>query len=91
MKTKIFYRLDYFPANNKGAGHLIGFFDALSDAMVEMPHNYSQTDQAMTEAEQRFNAHHILTTYSGPSNLTADQAWEEGDILTDDTFILNKQ
>jgi hypothetical protein len=45
----------------------------------------------MTEAEQRFNAHHILTTYSGPSNLTAEQAWEEGDVLTDDTFILNKQ
>jgi hypothetical protein len=91
MKTKIFYRVDYWPANNKGAGYLIGFFDDLSDAMNEIPHNYSQTDQTMTEAEQKLNAHHTLATYSGPGNLTAEQAWEQGHILTDDTFILNQQ
>lgn len=86
MKTKTFYRVDYWPANNKGAGHLIGFFDDLSDAMAEIPYN-SRSEHLTPE----FDEHYTLTTYSGPSNLTADQAWEEGDILTDDTFNQNEQ
>lgn len=89
MKTKDFYRVDYFPANNKGAGHFIGFFDDYYGAIAEIPHNYSQIDDRLTEEWQRFNAHYTLTTYTGMANMTPEQAWEEGYILTDDTFIIN--
>lgn len=86
MKTKIFYRVDYWPANNKGAGKFIGFFDDLSDAMAEIPYN-SRSEHLTPE----FDEHYTLTTYSGMDNMTPEQAWQEGYILTDDTFNQNEE
>lgn len=86
MKTKTFYRVDYWPANNKGAGSLIGFFDELSDAMAKIPYN-SRSEHINPE----FDEHYTLTTYSGMADDSPEQAWENGYILTDDSFNQNEE
>jgi hypothetical protein len=81
MKTKTFYRVDYWPANNKGAGSLIGFFDELSDAMAEIPYN-SRSEHISPE----FDEHYTLTTYIGAADDSPEQAWEFADIDGEEYF-----